>query len=162
MKNEIIPVLLAFCLAACTGNQVSAPGSQPSTTNSGPSSNRINGTWRLLSGTTITKGVSSVTDYTKDQSMIKIINDTHFAFLKHRLNEPKDSSNQFDAGGGSYTLNGDQYTEHLDYYVDKNWEGKPFTFTVSITGDTLIQKGLEKVESENIDRVIIEKYLRIK
>ena len=147
MKNNATPLLLAVLLSACGGNY-------PAT--------RINGTWRLLSGTTITKGVSSVTDYTKDQSMIKIINDTHFAFLKHRLNEPKDSSNQFDAGGGSYTLNGDQYTEHLDYYVDKNWEGKPFTFTVTIDGDTLVQKGLERVESEGVDRVIIEKYLRIK
>ena len=147
MKNNATPLLLAVLLSACGGNY-------PAT--------RINGTWRLLSGTTITKGVSSVTDYTKVKSMIKIINDTHFAFLKHRFNEPKDSSNQFDAGGGSYTLNGDQYTEHLDYYVDKNWEGKPFTFTVTIDGDTLVQKGLERVESEGVDRVIIEKYLRIK
>jgi hypothetical protein len=154
-------MLLAVLLAACSDNRPSTSGNQ---TNAGSdvSSIQLKGTWRLVSGTTITKGVSSVTDYTKDQSMIKIINDTHFAFLKHRLNEPKDSSNQFDAGGGSYTLKGDQYTEHLDYYVDKNWEGKPFTFTVSINGDTLVQKGLEKVESENIDRVIIEKYLRIK
>jgi hypothetical protein len=147
MKNTIIPLIIVVSLAACGENRPSI---------------RLNGTWRLLSGTTIAKGDSTITDYAKDQSMIKIINDTHFAFLKHRLGEPKDSSNQFDAGGGSYTLNGDQYTEHLDYYVDKNWEGKPFTFTVSIDGDTLVQKGLEKVESEGIDRVIIEKYLRVK
>ncbi len=130
--------------------------------NSKPETLQLNGTWKLLSGTTITKGVSTITDYTKDQSMIKVINDNHFAFLKHAINVAKDSSNQFDAGGGSYTLNGDQYTEHLDYYSDKNWEGKPFTFTVSINNDTLIQKGLEKVENENIDRQIIEKYIRIK
>ncbi len=122
----------------------------------------LNGTWQLITGTTITKGVSSVTDYTKSQRMIKIINDTHFAFLNHNLNTPKDSSNHFDAGGGSYTLNGDKYTEHLDYYVDKNWEGKSFDFTLSMSGDTLIQKGLEKVEKENIDRIIIEKYIKIK
>src|SRR5580704_11424495 len=123
---------------------------------------RLNGTWRLLSGTTITKGDSTVTDYTKDKSMIKIVNGTHFAFLSHSVGEPKDSSNKFDAGGGSYSLNGDQYTEHLDYYSDKNWEGKPFTFTVSIENDTLIQKGQEKNEKEGIDRVIIEKYVRVK
>jgi len=122
----------------------------------------LNGTWQLVSGTTITKGVSVVTDYTKNQSMIKIINDTHFAFLRHDLNTKKDSSNHFDAGGGSYTLNGNNYTEHLDYYTDKNWEGKTFDFTVTIKNDTLIQKGLEKVESEGIDRIIIEKYLRLK
>ena len=122
---------------------------------------RLNGTWRLVSGTTITKGVSTVTDYTKESTMIKIINDTHFAFLKHDLNSPKDSSNHFDAGGGSYTLTGDQYTEHLDYYSSRNWEGKTFPFTVSISNDTLIQRGMEKVEAENIDREIIERYVRM-
>ncbi|MDP9048401.1 MAG: hypothetical protein M3N14_09710 [Bacteroidota bacterium] len=122
----------------------------------------INGTWQLITGTTITKGVSAVTDYTKNQRMIKIINDTHFSFLKHDLHAAKDSSNHFDAGGGRYTLTGGKYTEHLDYYSDKNWEGKPFTFTLSLKGDTLIQTGLEKVEKENIDRTIIEKYVRVK
>ncbi len=123
---------------------------------------RLKGTWRLLSGTTITKGVSSVTDYTKGTKFIKIVNDSHFAFLKHDLNPVKDSSNHFDAGGGSYTLNGDEYTENLDYYSDHNWEGKPFKFKVSIVGDTLIQRGVEKVESEGVDREIIEKYVREK
>ncbi len=122
---------------------------------------RLNGTWQLITGTTITKGVSVITDYTKTSRFIKIINGTHFAFLKHDLNAPKDSSNHFDAGGGSYTLKGNQYTEHLDYYSDKNWENKAFNFTVTLKGDTLIQKGLEKVENENIDRIIIEKYLKI-
>ena len=122
----------------------------------------LNGTWQLISGTTITRGVSTVTDYTKDQRMIKVINNDHFAFLKHDLNTPKDSANNFDAGGGSYTLAGDQYTEHLDYYKDKNWEGKTFTFTVTVQNDTLIQKGMEKVEKENIDREIIERYVRVK
>jgi hypothetical protein len=122
----------------------------------------LNGTWQLVSGTTITKGVPTVTDYTKDQKMIKIINDSHFAFLRHDTNPPKDSTNHFDAGGGSYTLVGDQYTEHLDFYSSKNWEGGTFKFTVSIQNDTLVQRGLEKVEKENIDREIIERYVRVK
>ena len=124
-------------------------------------SSPINGTWQLISGTIITKGSSSVTDYTKGQQMIKIINDSHFAFLSHDLNPPADSSNHFDAGGGSYTLSGDQYIEHLDYYKDRNWEGKTFTFTVTVQNDTLTQKGIEKVDKEGIDRIIIEKYVRL-
>jgi len=126
------------------------------------SSIHLNGTWQLITGTTITKGVSAVTDYKKGQKFLKIINDTHFAFLRHDLNTKKDSSNHFDAGGGSYTLVGDQYTEHLDFYTDKNWEGKTFKFTVTIKNDTLIQKGMEKVEKEGIEREIIERYIRVK
>lgn len=122
----------------------------------------LNGTWQLVSGVTITKGVSIVTDYSKNQRMIKIINDTHFAFLKHDLNTMKDSSNHFDAGGGTYTLKGNKYTEHLDYYSDTNWEAKAFDFTINIINDTLIQKGIEKVEKEGIERAIIEKYVRLK
>ena len=120
----------------------------------------LNGTWQLVSATTITKGDTTFIDYTKDESMIKIINDTHFAFLKHSLKQ--DSVSSFDAGGGSYTLSGDKYTEHLDYYKDKNWEGKTFDFTVRISNDTLIQQGLEKVEAAGVDRVIIEKYVKVK
>jgi len=127
-----------------------------------PTNVRIHGTWRLVSGTTITKGVSTVTDYTKDSKFIKIIADDHFAFLKHDVNSPKDSSNHFDAGGGAYTLNGDQYTEHLDFYSDRNWEGKAFQFTVSISNDTLTQRGQEKVEGTGVDREIIERYVREK
>jgi hypothetical protein len=123
---------------------------------------RVVGTWQLISATTITKKDTVFTDYTKNQSMIKIINETHFAFLSHDLNSSKDSSNHFDAGGGGYTLNGDQYIEHLDYYNDKKWEGKTFTFTVQIKKDTLIQRGIEKVEDAGIERMIIEKYLKLK
>jgi len=150
MKIKIIALLCAVCLISAVAFKISKP-----------TVNMI-GTWQLVSGITIAKGVSTVTDYSKSTRMIKIINDTHFAFLKHDLNSPKDSTNHFDAGGGSYTLKGDQYTEHLDYYADKNWENKTFNFTVTIKNDTLIQKGLEKVENENIDRIIIEKYLKLK
>jgi hypothetical protein len=148
MKYKFLPLFSLLSLLVSCSSQPSSPL-------------RLNGTWRLISGTTITRGVSVVTDYTKESSMIKIINGTHFAFLKHDLNSPKDSSNHFDAGGGSYTLSGNEYTEHLDYYGDRNWEGKTFNFTVSISHDTLIQRGMEKVEKEGIDREIIERYVRV-
>lgn len=122
----------------------------------------IVGTWRLISSTTITRGVSSTTDYTKKSNMIKIINDSHFAFLKHDINSSRDSSNHFDAGGGSYTLKGNTYTEHLAYYSNRNWEGNIFNFTISINNDTLVQKGIEKVESEGVDHEIIERYVRVR
>ncbi|HET6255780.1 MAG TPA: hypothetical protein VFE32_17015 [Puia sp.] len=120
---------------------------------------RLNGTWQLISGMTIT-GRDTV-PYATDFRMIKIVNDTHFAFLRHDKNPSKDSSNHFDGGGGNYTLTGNKYTEHLDYYADRNWEGKPFTFTVELRGDTLIQTGIEKVDAAHVDHIIIEKYVRV-
>jgi hypothetical protein len=120
----------------------------------------IEGTWRLVSATSITNGVSASTVDTTKTRMIKIINGSHFAFLKHDIYLPKDSANHFDAGGGSYTIKGDQYTEHLDFYADRRWERQTFTFTVSLNGDTLVQRGLEKVEGTGVNHEIIERYVR--
>src|SRR5687768_12630632 len=120
------------------------------------------GTWKLISGTLIEKGDTATTDYTKDLSMIKIINATHFSFLNHDLNKGKDSTKVFVAGGGRYTLMGDQYTEFLEYCSDRNWEGHEFAFTVTIKNDTLIQSGVEKVEDAGIERQNTEKYVRLK
>lgn len=120
----------------------------------------IQGTWQLLSATTIENGKSQTTDYSGNLKMIKMFNHTHFAFLKHSLN-PKDTSS-FDAGGGSFVLDKDDYTEHLEYYKNKDWEGKTFKFKLAIHKDTLIQKGIEKVEKAGVDRVIIEKYIKVK
>jgi hypothetical protein len=135
--------------------------------NSKPLDNNTNqipleGTWKLLSGTLIEKGDTIVTDYTKSVSFIKIINKTHFSFLKHDLNKGKDSTASFDAGGGTYTLVDSVYTENLDFCNARDWEGNAFKFTVTIHNDTLIQKGIEKIEKSGIDRLNIEKYLRVK
>lgn len=122
----------------------------------------LQGTWKLLSGTTVEKGNSTVTDYTKDKEFVKIINDTHFAFLSHDLNKGKDSAAAFSSGGGSYTLTDSQYTEHLQYCSDRQWEGNSFDFTITISGDTLTQKGIEKIANIGVDRINIERYLRVK
>ncbi|MEO5684233.1 MAG: hypothetical protein ABIQ88_16450 [Chitinophagaceae bacterium] len=123
----------------------------------------IAGTWQLISGTTIEKGDTSVTDYTKTLSFIKIINSTHFAFLKHDLTKGKDSATAaFGSGGGAYSITDSLYTEHLEYCNDRQWEDNDFTFTVTIQNDTLIQSGIEKVDNAGVNRLNIEKYVRIK
>lgn len=153
MKTNLLSVLAgAVVLTACTNRNPAQ------TTNH----LQLNGTWKLLTHTAIAKGKSEVTDYTKKQEFIKIINDTHFGFLTHSLPGDTSKKNGFDAGGGRYDLKGNQYTEHLDYYTDKNWQGKSFTFTVSFSGDTLVQRGEEKVEKENVNQEIIEKYIKLK
>jgi hypothetical protein len=119
------------------------------------------GTWQLISGTVIEKGDTAVTDYTKTHRMIKVINKTHFAFLNHDLSKGKDSTVLFVAGGGRYDLDGDQYTEHLEYCSDRVWEGNDFRFTIRIQNDTLTQSGVEKIEGTNVNRLNIEKYVRV-
>jgi len=149
MLKLSITFLFCVCLTACKEKPESNLKTTPS----------IQGTWKLLTGTLIEKGDTVVSDYTKDKSFIKIINDSHFSFLSHTLR--KDTTD-FSAGGGSYTVNGNNYTEHLEYCSAKEWEGHDFTFTVMITNDTLIQTGIEKIESQGIDRINTEKYIRDK
>ena len=122
----------------------------------------IEGTWQLLTGTLIEKGDTVVTDYTKNISFIKIINKNHFAFLQHDLKKGKDSAAVFVAGGGKYSLRDSLYTEHLEYCSDRVWEGNDFSFKIDIRDDTLIQRGIEKVDSAGINRENIEKYIRVK
>jgi hypothetical protein len=118
------------------------------------------GTWKLLTGTLIEKGDTTVTDYTRNVSFIKVINDTHFAFMSHDLAKGADSTAVYSSGGGTYTLRDSTYTEHLEYCSARNWEGHDFSFTIRLSNDTLIQQGIEKIESEGIERMNIEKYVR--
>ena len=81
MKLNTIPALLLLTASlffyACTQ-------SDP-----GRASLRMNGTWQLVSGMTIT-GKDTV-PYASDFRMIKVINDTHFAFLRHDKNPDRKS-----------------------------------------------------------------------
>ena len=153
MKRTVGSILVTAMLVSCNSATTSE---EPAKTES-----TIVGTWEMLSGTLIEKGDTVTTDFTTGQKMIKIINPTHFAFLRHDLNKGKDSA-IYSSGGGSYTLAGDQYTEQLDYCSDRAWEGHSFSFTVSVSNDTLIQTGIEKIDSLGINRLNIEKYKRVK
>lgn len=123
---------------------------------------QIIGTWRLLSATTI-KPDTTIVDNVQHKEVIKIINPTHFAFLNHDLYGGKDTTKAFFvAGGGSYTLNGNAYQEKLNYCNFREWEGHTFDFTLTLSSDTLVQKGVEKIEALGIEHFLIEKYIRVK
>lgn len=148
----LIPIIVLTLVVSCTTKFEGQNDSKP-----------ITGTWKLLSGTLIEKGDTTTTDYTTGKSFIKIINDTHFAFLLHDLDKGQDSSTAaFTAGGGKYTFSDSTYTEHLEYCSARDWENNDFTFTVALHNDTLVQRGIEKIEAEGIDRLNIETYVRVK
>ena len=154
MKLRIICTLLVGLNWSCDSHKNNNPGEQEAS--------QLEGTWQLVSGTIIENGDTTVTNYSGNQSMIKVINATHFAFLNHDLKKGKDSAAVFGAGGGVYTLEGNQYTEYLEYCNAREWEGNTFQFTVTIQGDTLTQKGTEKIENLGLERLNIEKYTRLR
>ena len=69
---------LTLILLSCNESSTSSPGKN--------ATSNIVGTWKLISGTLIENGDTVITDYTTNRSFIKIINDTHFSFLHHDLN----------------------------------------------------------------------------
>lgn len=157
--NNVSPISKAasLCLIGCvllSGCQNGSSEINP------PSTNPLIGTWQLIEGRLTDNGQTTITHYTGDTSFIKIINPSHFAFLQH--DSKKDSTGFFSAGGGHYTLKDSIYTEHLEYCNARNWEGNEFPFVVKINGDTLIQSGVEKIDSLGINRVNTEIYLKVK
>ncbi|PKB18121.1 hypothetical protein [Flavobacterium sp. 5] len=146
LKKIISVLILIIAISACNSNK---------------EQNAIEGTWRLVSATATQKD-STFSTFNPKTKMIKILNDSHFAFFNHDLNNGKDSSAVFFGGGGKYTLKDSVYTESLEYFNNRAWENNTFEFVVKIKNDTLIQKGVEKVEKLGVDRIIIEKYVREK
>ena len=149
MKTILSSVILACLLSGCSQKQATQSAGLP-----------IQGTWQLVTGSLIQNGDTVVTNYTGKQSFIKIINDSHFAFLLHDLAKGKDSSAVYASGGGRYSLTDSTYTEHLAYCSDRNWEGNDFVFTIRIHNDTLVQRGIEKIAGSAVNRLNIETYVR--
>jgi hypothetical protein len=154
IKTNLPVVLAAAMLFSCNSNPIKSVQKEEKLP--------IEGTWQLLQGTLTEKGKATVTDYTKDKKFIKIINSDHFSFMAHDLTKGKQPKPIFSSGGGKYTLNGNKYTEYLEYCNERDWENNKFDFTITIKNDTLIQQGVEKIDSLGVNRVNVEKYVRMK
>jgi hypothetical protein len=151
MKVKLSLFFIAIISYSCSVNQ-----------NKSKQSNLpIIGTWELISATTTEKD-STFSTFDPKLKMIKIINPTHFSFFQHDLTMGKEPNPKFSAGAGKYTLVNDTYTEYLEYFIYREWENNKFEFKVSIQNDTLTQKGIEKVEKLSVNRIIVEKYKRVK
>jgi hypothetical protein len=153
MKLLTAAAFVLFFLPACESKQNTDKPASPA--------NPMIGTWQLITGETIQGKDTTITDYTKNRKFLKIINDTHFSFVGHDLTKGKDSA-FYSSGAGTYDLKDSSYTEHLQFCSDREWEGHDFTFTVSIQNDSLTSTGIEKLEKINVNRLNIEKYVRVK
>ena len=147
----LILFLLILVGEGCTGNSSQAPeATDPS----------MIGTWQLLTVLTIEGEDSVLSDYTNGVKGIKMLNDTHFAFFQHDLNQGKDTA-IYVSGGGPYTFVNGIYTEHLEYCNFRVYENNIFEFEVEVFGDSLIQRGEEGVPEAGISKYIIETYVRV-
>ena len=106
---------------------------------------------------------------------IKILTGTHWAFLSQDRSAPKMTSwndaellaaaKTFSAGGGTYTLQGDAYTEHVEFFNTPNFVGASLKFKIKWDGDEWIQTGtlpLKALGMGDKDMELYERYRRVK
>jgi hypothetical protein len=97
----------------------------------------IPGTWKLAS---YNYGTShNFIPVPKGDQHIKLITETHFMWVETDTATRKVLS----MAGGTYTLNGNTYTESIDYGIDMDsYLGHNQTFTVKVEGDLLFMSGI--------------------
>lgn len=148
--------IIAFTLASCAEKKsaVASTAALP-----------LTGTWKLAYSKMIKNGDTSTTYPVpgKPNEMIKIFNGSHFSFFSHDLSKGVDTATAaYSSGAGTYTLSGDKYEEHLQYCSARSWEDKNFSFTLTLQNDTLLQRGIEKIDSLHVNHEIIEAYTRLR
>jgi len=106
---------------------------------------------------------------------IKILTKTHWAYLSQDRSAPKltngsdaellAAAKTFGAGGGTYILDGDTYTEHVEFFATPNLVGASLKFKIKWEGDEWIQTGtlpLKALGWGEKDLELYERYRRIK
>jgi len=114
-----------------------------------------------------------------DWRQIKILTPTHWVFLTQKRASPNRTTSQpqpkdnellaaakaFGAGGGTYTLNGDTYTEHIEFFYTPNYVGATIPWTIRWDGDDWIMTGTFPMKSLGLadhDAQLYERYRRVK
>lgn len=136
----------------------------------------IVGEWQLVSAE-LTIGEQTFPTFNPDtHQMIKILTDSHFAFVSKGPIRPRFSSyslstddkitafDNFGGGAGRYEFDGTTYTEHVEFSQYPNYEGSSLQFKVTIEGDMLVQEGRYPIVALGLgekDGYIKEVYQRI-
>ena len=95
------------------------------------------GTWQLVS--TKYGDEKEFSNYSAERRRVKLITATHFTWVDYNGDTKEISS----AAGGPYSLEGNVYTETIEFVGEgmESYLGKKQAFTIKIDGDKLSQSG---------------------
>ncbi|OGG00583.1 MAG: hypothetical protein A3F83_01730 [Candidatus Glassbacteria bacterium RIFCSPLOWO2_12_FULL_58_11] len=110
--------------------------------------NDIEGVWEFVSGEYVSPD-TTIERTQADWNAIKIISDSHFATVGQKPNRPKfimgesdketvEAFNTFSANGGTYTILGSTYTEHLSYFLNPNRVNETASINYQLEQERLI------------------------
>lgn len=119
------------------------------------------GAWQLVQTQSVANGKAEVRfPIIWTGSQIKMWSEKHFMFVG-RWN--KDTLHGDMYGGGTYTLEGNQYEEYVLYHNFKAFEGQKVPMSLELRNDTLIQT-FHPVDStgKQVENILVEKYIRLK
>lgn len=137
--------------------------------------NPLEGVWKLESASYTTPDTTTTVSG-EDWNQIKILTESHFAFLgqgtdREDFTEGGTDSEllaavqSFQAGGGTYTVDGDTYTEHIDYFLTPNVAGVSLEFNYEMDGeDRWIQTGtlpMSELGLQQYDTELREVWVRV-
>jgi hypothetical protein len=119
---------------------------------------RLEGTWELKSLKGTAQGKEYVLGGNVSGSQLKTYSKGHFLFVGRFAFEGQES-NSF--GGGTYTLNGEDYTETITYHAAAATIGKTLHFKLVVVGDTLTLTGpISAEEQASLGNRFTEVYLK--
>jgi hypothetical protein len=136
-------------------------------------SHSLVGTWELIDARYTPPDPAFVLG---EWRQIKVITSTHWVYMSQKRTAPKITSftndaellavaKGFGAGGGRYTLNGDTYTEHIEFFMAPNYLDRAVSFKVKWEGDEWIQSGTFPMKELGLaaqDMELYERYRRVK
>ena len=125
LKQTVLRIALLACVLLLFGSDV-ARGQNCD----------VEGSWEV-SSVRFTDPDGTVRDVTVGRPPgLKILSPTHWAFVELR------ADSTVSAGGGRYEVDGDRYTEWVDYHGGKSYIGKRIDFECRVEEDRWYQDGM--------------------
>ena len=134
----------------------------------GEEKGRLEGVWEFVSAK-ITSPDTTMQIEPSNWTQTKVITKSHWVFVAQVPNRAKISGARSDAelismartffgGGGTYSLEGDTYTETVQYFSNPNYLSASLSWKIEIKGDQLIQSGTYPAKSIGLEEHDVELY----
>jgi len=106
----------------------------------------LEGTWKLVKVLNSDDEEAELLKHSEDLVYLKHITPTHFTWVRFN----RESNELEGTGGGTYTFDGNTYTENLDFFFPpgSNELGQSIPFTVEMKNGTWHHKGYAKLSDQ--------------